>query len=764
MTNLQSSITGNTLTLDFNSQAGWNCCYTAGIEIICAGGTFTGTANYFSQQICHSGQNTNVPYPSVDIDITNFCPGNYEWRVSECSFVFSAPATFTVPGIVAPFITTLTPQADTICTGESVQLNALGTGGCNNAVTYSWSPTTGLSNPSIPNPVATPLATTTYTVTITEINFCNLPGVPLSVEIVVLQGITSTTTAISDTCGNGVGTVVVTPTTGTGPYTYNWPTLGSNDSIVFGVPTGFHNVEVVDANGCEGFENLLVDNFQPIYDTDSTVVSCAGGSDGTATVTMIPSIGNVTYQWNDPNAQTTQTAVGLSAGNYICTVTTDYGCVENVVVGVTENLQLLGVISNIDDVTCHAGDDGSAEITASQGVGPYTYSWTNSPSVTNIANNLTVGNYVCTITDDVGCTIDVLVTIAEPDPLQITSITLPTSICPEDSILLQATGIGGSSPYTFTWFENGNLIGTGNPIWAQHNSTNTQYCVVLSEDCGSPTDEECTVINFHDPIVPSMNQVSICVEGIAQFQNLSSNAAEIATTYWDFGANDQSNATTIGADPTSYDYSDVGLYDVSMTITSVFGCVYTDTFVEIAEMYGNPTAYFTLTDNPTLVTNNVVTAVDGSSADVNYWEWTSVFSTPTTGNTPIIDFTFPYEAGTYPIQLYVETAEGCANTITLNLTIYEQAFFAPNSFTPDGDEFNQTWKPEMTGFDPFDYHLTIFNRWGEIIFESFDINVGWDGTVNGKLVQLGSYSWKVEVKNLYDDARSMHTGHLNLLK
>ena len=71
----------------------------------------------------------------------------------------------------------------------------------------------------------------------------------------------------------------------------------------------------------------------------------------------------------------------------------------------------------------------------------------------------------------------------------------------------------------------------------------------------------------------------------------------------------------------------------------------------------------------------------------------------------------------------------------------------PNAFTPDDDEFNQTFMPVFTsGFDPQDFTLLIFDRWGELIFESHNHDVGWDGKFQGKLVQDGVYVWKIEFK------------------
>ena len=90
----------------------------------------------------------------------------------------------------------------------------------------------------------------------------------------------------------------------------------------------------------------------------------------------------------------------------------------------------------------------------------------------------------------------------------------------------------------------------------------------------------------------------------------------------------------------------------------------------------------------------------------------------------------------------------------------------PNVFTPDGDGHNQTFKPQITsGIDMYAYHLTIFNRWGEIVFESFNYEFGWNGTYGDQgLVEDGVYVWQIEFKETMSDKRHTHRGHVTVLK
>jgi gliding motility-associated-like protein len=130
--------------------------------------------------------------------------------------------------------------------------------------------------------------------------------------------------------------------------------------------------------------------------------------------------------------------------------------------------------------------------------------------------------------------------------------------------------------------------------------------------------------------------------------------------------------------------------------------------------------------------------------------------------------TFPDDGdGTYLIELIAYSPLGCPDTAWQIVHVKEEViFYVPNTFTPDFDDFNETFKPVFTaGYDPFDYTLLIFDRWGEIIWESHNAQVGWDGTyANSYKVQDGTYVWKIEFKTTSTDERIMVTGHVNVIR
>jgi len=576
-----------------------------------------------------------------------------------------------------------------------------------------------------------------------------------------------TATSTPDICSQGLGSVTAVPGANSpAPYTFSWPALASSSQTVNNVTAGTYTVFMTDGNGCTANATVTVGDTPAQFSGSMTQVSCSGGSDGTATATMIPVLGTVSYQWNDPLNQTTQTATGLAAGTYICTVTSSIGCSGTVTVNVTEIPTLALVIANQSDVTCNSGSDGSATITVTQGTTPYSYDWDISSSTTNVANDLNANVHTVTVTDANNCFQTIQITIGEPDPLSITFITPDSMICPGTYITLNAVGAGGSSPYIYTWTEGTNPAGTGSSISVRPNTSGTVYCLTLTEQCGSPPAQECVTITFPVDINPNVipDKPRDCVPGEFIFTNTSTNAGEIAFTQYAFSNGAVYNV--VGSEDLTAPFPSVGVYDVQMTVTSNYGCVYTSYIGNIVEVTPLPVADFTISKNPATWFETNIQASDISTGNISIWDWQSpgALSINNVGSSAL--FSYPEgQVGTYPITLTVTTTEGCSDSITLEIEIDPDIIiYAPNTFTPDDDEHNQNWFLIIDGIDFENFHLEIFNRWGEKIWESFDAKAAWDGTYNGRIVQNGTYSWKISYKMKDNDGRDFKTGFVNVLR
>jgi gliding motility-associated-like protein len=127
-------------------------------------------------------------------------------------------------------------------------------------------------------------------------------------------------------------------------------------------------------------------------------------------------------------------------------------------------------------------------------------------------------------------------------------------------------------------------------------------------------------------------------------------------------------------------------------------------------------------------------------------------------------YTYPlYQLDQYTITQIVTAENGCTDTAFYTVEIdNDLLIYVPNTFTPDNDEYNQQFKPVIAS-QITAYHLSIYNRWGEILFESFDKNVGWDGTYNGTIVQNGTYIWTAVVSTNGTN-KIVKNGHVNLIR
>ena len=166
------------------------------------------------------------------------------------------------------------------------------------------------------------------------------------------------------------------------------------------------------------------------------------------------------------------------------------------------------------------------------------------------------------------------------------------------------------------------------------------------------------------------------------------------------------------------------------------------------------------TESPQLV------AFTNTTVGASSYSWDFGDGSYSTDDNP--EYVFAENTNGQSITLFAESSEGCIGTYQVSIEFDEGlVYYIPNTFTPDHDEYNQTFRPIFTsGFDPYNYEMLIFNRWGEIIFETHDVTYGWDGTYSftNSICQDGVYSYKITFKNPNLDERKVVCGSVNLLK
>lgn len=260
-------------------------------------------------------------------------------------------------------------------------------------------------------------------------------------------------------------------------------------------------------------------------------------------------------------------------------------------------------------------------------------------------------------------------------------------------------------------------------------------------------------INF--AIAPGLQ----CAPFNAQF--IDQSTAETTIYYnWDFG----DGGTSTDQNPTHL-YPNVGNYPVTLSIRTLNGCVDTLTLLQgdLVNVRPKPTSSFTVTPDYTDICNSSIQFIDQSIGGADWFYWyddTTLYSTG--AQSPYHTYVTP--GNHYPYQI-VTNEFGCEDTSSSQLFIEPFTVFAPNTFTPDGDEFNNIFLP-IVYLHVEEWHMEIFDRWGEIIWESYDVNVGWDGIgPNGRVVQDGGYVWKVVYVSCEPhNPEKMITGHINVLR
>lgn len=276
------------------------------------------------------------------------------------------------------------------CTGGNLGDATVTPTGGTPPYTYTWN-----TNPVQTGPTATNLEPGTYVVTVTDAS-----GLCTATDSVVVDGVGGVTVSASATdvtsCASNDGTATVTPSGGTGPYSYRWIPGDSTTASISNLAPGSYTVIVMDNDSCTASEIVQVNNpFSiPVSITDSANVSCPGSSDGTAIVTPGGGFAPYTYTWSSglPNDSS---VTGLTKGFYTVKVTDSLGCEGSSSVNITEPTAITLTMST-DSVSCNGGSDGKAIVVPTGGtpsVNGYTYLWTPGSQATDTASGLTPGTY-----------------------------------------------------------------------------------------------------------------------------------------------------------------------------------------------------------------------------------------------------------------------------------------------------------------------------------------------------------------------------------
>jgi gliding motility-associated-like protein len=386
--------------------------------------------------------------------------------------------------------------------------------------------------------------------------------------------------------------------------------------------------------------------------------------------------------------------------------------------------------------------------------GASSYTWSPGTGLSCTACDSTTASpsftttYTITGTDSHGCINTTTATVQLAQPPQL-SVSPPQSICIGASVVLTATGSGG----TYTW-QPGNL--PGSTITVSPSAT-TIYTVNLSGSCSIATDTVKVTVN---PLpVPgfSTSLQQGCFPLCIQFRDMST--GNINQWNWVFGTGDSSNAHN-----PIYCYQNSGEYNVSITVTTTAGCSSTLKIADMIDVFGHPNAAFIESPQPTTISNPNIQFTNQTTDLYGIASWTWTFGDPSDSIASHIEnptHTYP-DTGTYCATLIAVNEHGCADTITHCLIIepsYE--IYIPSAFTPNSDGVNDVFMP--VGKYIKSYQLYIFDRWGMQL--SNTTNEGWNGRVNNGAATCQEDSY-VYLLTVTDNQGNQHKyiGKVSLIK
>jgi len=385
------------------------------------------------------------------------------------------------------------------------------------------------------------------------------------------------------------------------------------------------------------------------------------------------------------------------------------------------------------------------------GVGPYLYSWDTGETTASITvSPPATQSYTVTVTDN--CIIGsssgtgtVTVPIYPPISLVVTDDI--TEICPYLPADLMVTASGGTGVYTYQWSaSNGQQLGQGttqNVI----PSTTTTYFVEVTDECDAVANEQVLYTITSPPLVVTMSPgIEVC-PGDSAF--ITTSVTGGYGQYFYFWPHSGETTPNVWVNPAVTTQFMVSVSDECQTFT-VPGYS-TITVVK-------PTANFVVSSK-TLFDDLPIT-FQNLTINGNTYEWSFGDGNTSTMVHPNNTYMNP---GTYLVTLIATDEKGCKDTIQKYITIVEAHYiYIPNTFTPqDGDRFNGTFFASVYGIATL--KVQIFNRWGQLVFQSNNPRFEWDGTYNGNICQDGTYTYKITYR-ANSGFEDKITGHVNLLR
>ena len=606
--------------------------------------------------------------------------------------------------------------------------------------TYTWSNATGnlqITNNSLVSDTLSNVSSGTYFMLIQDANNCSFTD---TINITTSPAPTAALNGGSSaTCGANNGSIVVAASGGTGTYTFEWQSnsgvLQTNTNIVSvdslsGIAAGSYTIIITDQSGCTDTLIAPVNNANAalLNLVSQSNILCFGDNNGNAIVSANGGTGPYTFEWS-ANSTVVQTGTGVSTsdtlnnalpGQYQLAVTDNVGCISNITITITGPTAPLSIDAlNTTNAAC-GSNNGTASIVVSGGTSGtgYQYNWQPSGGNAATANNLSVGAYTVIITDANACTADTTFNINNPNGPIVNIVSSVNPSCfglANGNATVSATG--GNGNITYQWSSG---LGTSTTV---NNLAAGNYTVIATDSLGCSGSASVSITQ--PPLITANITTSnaYCATSTGSAQVVASGGTGNLSYLWSNGST--GNSTT-GLPPGN----------CNVTITDSLGCV--QIFSAIIGSTGN----FTVSAGPSETIelgNSLELIVTGPAGATYSWSPSSSLSCATCDTT----LATPQISTVYVVTA---TNNGCVATDTVVVTVEEICgdLFIPSGFSPNGDNVNDILYARGNCIVELDFK--VYDRWGELMFQSIDQNMGWDGTFKGKPVLSGVYVYVVSAK------------------